>query len=279
MPFNASQKAVFDKLYAGAVNAEQTRLVQMKDEMIDLMLMSGEATEQYMDCKSVVPHLKNRGGSKMQWFKIFSKGSAIVKVGVSLDECGPKKAVCFQENPLTKCSANAYIKLCKTSEHYPRFTDPEVVDGCSVGCGHWNQFLCCIRDKVIVPVQFRKPHLVEPDGSPHLDADRLCKDQPALAHLLKNGLKFTRIKHSMQVAYPQLPNIFQKPLNVEHHIGEGAVSTNVFYLCFICAVTFNSLVSSHHPSQATSSMSSSEALYIGNIKLNQKNHIFRHRDL
>jgi hypothetical protein len=47
----------------------------------------------------------------------------------------------------------------------------------------------------------------------------------------------------MEVAYPQLPNILQKALNVEHHIGEGSLSMLVFDFIFniFCHSQFSSL--------------------------------------
>ena len=113
-----------------------------------------------------------------------------------------------------------HINLCKTSEHYASYIDAEVVEAGGVGCGHWNQFLACIIDRRPVPHQF-VDKLCEP-GHPNLDPDRLCRDQPVLRGLLHHGLEFTVIKYSIESEFPQLPNIIQKALNVEHHIGEGS---------------------------------------------------------
>ena len=153
----------------------------------------------------------------MRWLKIFEKASKIIKVGVSPGECGPNKAVGFDK--LDNTTADDWIKLCATSEHYAHFVDADFVEGGSVGCGHWNQFLACANDKVLVPPQFRQA-LCEP-GCSHLDPERLCRDQPALRPLLSTGLHFTLIKATIEKKYPHLLNILEKALNVEHHIGEG----------------------------------------------------------
>ena len=120
---------------------------------------------------------------------------------------------------MDKKIAHEFIKLCSSSKHYASYTDADVVEAGSVGCGHWNQFLACIIDKAQVPEPF-VAKLCE-SGRQHLDGDRLCRDQPALRQLIDHGLQFTVIKHSKEIEYPQLPNILQKALNVEHHIGEG----------------------------------------------------------
>ena len=219
MVFTKDQKVEFGRLYEIAISADDMRLVQLKDNMLKLMVDGGEARIKFMHPKTVVPHPKNRGGSKMQVGKIYLKGSNIITVGVSLDECGPNKAVAFEVNPLDKKIANDFIKLCATSDHYASYTDAGAIGAGSVGSGHWNQFLASIVDKARVPKQFVSK-LCEP-GREHLDGERLCRDQPALRKLLDHGLQFTVIKYSMETEYPQLPNILQKALNVEHHIGEG----------------------------------------------------------
>ena len=42
-----------------------------------------------------------------------------------------------------------------------------------------------------------------------------------MSNTLSTGLKWTYIYAHIVEKYPELPNIFQKALNVEHHIGEG----------------------------------------------------------
>ena len=154
----------------------------------------------------------------MQWTTIFAKGEKIMNVGVSLAACGPDRAIAFEETE-SYASAKAHQELCKTSVHYPVYDDIEAVEGCTVGCGHLNQFLACIECGTPVPEK-HQASLCEP-GRPFLDKDRLCRDQPALQHLMTNGLRFTKIKRSVEKEFTALPHIFQKALNVEHHIGEG----------------------------------------------------------
>ena len=194
-------------------------LVKLKDDMIQLLMDAGEARIKHVHCKAMVPHPKNRGGSKMQYQKIYLKGSKIITVGVSLTKCGPDAAVAFEENPQTKVMAHAHRALCKTSKHFASYE--ETVECGSVGCGHWNQFLACIHDGCEVPKEYQGK-LCEP-GRTTLDADRLSKRQPVLRQLLNDGLRVTVIKHDIETAFPKLPSIFQKALNVEHHIGEGAL--------------------------------------------------------
>ena len=208
----------------------KARLRQLMDQMVDLLKGAGLAHEKGMHCKSIVPHISNRGKSKMQWSKIYGKGAKIIKVGVSLNECGPNKAFAFYEDPLDKKSAKAHIELCKTSPHYPTYGNVDTVDGGSVGCGHWNQFLACVHDSRPVPAR----HVEElcEEGNPCLDGVRLTREQPSLGGILLDGLRFTMVLASVEKAYPQLPNMIQKALNIEHHIGEG--SMHVFRMGVIC---------------------------------------------
>ena len=132
----------------------------------------------------------------MQWAKIFRKGAKIISVGVSMGKCGPDQAVAFEEDA-SKKTALDHIKLCRTSKHYAAYTDAEIVEGGTVGCGHWNQFLACIIDKSPVSPEFQKA-LCEP-GSSNLDPERLSRDQPVLKELLATGLKVTMIKRSLTI--------------------------------------------------------------------------------
>ena len=219
MGFTTEQETKFDAMYKSAqgLKADDTMLVKLKDDMIKIMLAANEAKVKTVHCKSMAPHPKNRGGSKMQYQKIYAKGAKIIKVGVSLTKCGPDAAVAFQDDPTTKAIAKTHVAHCKTSEHFAQYDDS--IECGSVGCGHWNQFIACIHDGCEVPREFQAK-LCE-KGRTKLDADRLCRDQPVLRALVDDGLKVTVVRYTIEKKYPKLPNIFQKALNVEHHIGEG----------------------------------------------------------
>ena len=227
MGFTKAQRERYAALYNAALQTEeaskggQARLRQLLDDMIAVLLEAGLATEKYMHAKSIVPHIDNRGRSKMRWQKIFEKGAKIISVGVSIKECGPNRAIAFYEGPTRKVHGPEFIELCKTSPHYARYDDPDIVEAGSVGCGHWNQFLACVIDKVPVPAKYQKL-LCEP-GNPCLDPQRLGRDQPDLQKLLKDGIKFTMIQHSVEKEFPRSPHLFQKALNIEHHIAEGLI--------------------------------------------------------
>ena len=230
MGFTPEERAQFERLYKSAQSTasdSNLQIVKKKDEMISILVQGAEARQKYIHPKAMVPHKKNRGGSKMQWSKIYGKGAKILKVGVSLNECGPDKAVAFEIED-TKETAKDHIKLCQTSEHYACYEDADLVEASTVGCGHWNQFLACILDKRPVPNAHRAA-LCEA-GNPCLDPVRLARDQPVLEALLNTGLKVTLIKRKIKIIYPLLPSILQKALNVEHNIGEG--SSICFRKCY-----------------------------------------------
>ena len=121
----------------------------------------------------------------MQWDKIFTKLAKIITVGVSKAACGPDRAVCFLLPEKDRSSAKAHVELCKTSPHYANYIDESIVDGASVGCGHWNQGLADIEDEVVVPEKYRAK-LCE-QGKDRLDKSRLCKSQPALQSILNTA--------------------------------------------------------------------------------------------
>ena len=129
----------------------------------------------------------------------------------------------FEDNPITRSAAKQHVELCKTSKHFADYDDIAIEMG-SVGCGHFNQFLACIHDCVEVPMAYQQ--ILCEQGCTTLDAERLCKQQPILRTLLQKGLEVLCIRAGIEEEYPRLPSIFQKALNVEHHIGEGPNSKN-----------------------------------------------------
>ena len=254
MGFTKSQREEFDGLYKLATmsgdksEAEKARLRQLLDQMLKVLREAGLAKERYMHPKSIVPHSANRGTSKMRWQKIYEKGAKIISVGVSLQECGPNKAIAFYEDPLHKVHAINHINLCKTSEHYAVYEDVDAVDGGSVGCGHWNQMLACIHDKRPVPEKWVKHNCEE--GNPHLDPVRLSRGQPDLQKLVGDGLNFTMIPHAIEKEYPRLPDVFQKALNIEHHIGEGLIDSFWCLALLISKVANVGRTASYHERRA-----------------------------
>ena len=224
MGWTVALKKEYNSIYKAACSAkDDARLVQAKDAMMEILLQCQMAELKFMKPKKVVPHIANRGGSKIQWTKIFEKLAKIITVGVSKAACGHDRAVCFSVTEKDRSSAIAHVEVCKISPHYANFVDPDIVDGASVGCGHWNQGLANIEDEVLVPVEFREK-LCE-KGKDHLDKERLCKTQPVLRSLLDTGLQWFCIRPEVQIDFPQTATILQKALNVEHHIGEGQRNT------------------------------------------------------
>ena len=223
--FTAALLTRFTELYKSAEQAAdgsddcKARLRQLLDQMIEVLTQAGLAEERQMHCKKIAPNVSTRSGARMRWQKIFEKGAKIISAGVSCKECRPNRAVAFYEDPLNKKHGAAHAKLCKSSPHYAKY-EADLVEAGSVGCGHWNQFLACIHDKVPVPEKYREA-LCE-KGNPFLDPVRLCRDQPDLAKCLE-GLRFTMIHHCVAKEFPRTPHIFQRALDIEHHIGEGLV--------------------------------------------------------
>jgi len=94
-------KKIFEKYYHKAEQCKDNddRLVQLVDLMVGLLKASGRAKEKHVHPKSMAPHPDNRGGSLMQTFEMFRKGSKIINVGVSMSRCGPRPSDCIREQP------------------------------------------------------------------------------------------------------------------------------------------------------------------------------------
>ena len=225
MPFTADQKRVFEEAYHKACETTvDSKLVGLTDLMLKVMKEGGLADEQYLHPSRIVPHNLNRGGADMEYRKMFEKTSKILGVGFSFPKCDPSRAVCFQRKPGSKLK---FIPQANACPFFANFVDCKV-DGQSVGCGHLNQGLAAIDQGIDVPPEFHKDEdICGTNGDTKLSKHDICaKDAEmtksnALEQAINVGLKWTYIYSSAEEAYPRLPDIMQKALNVEHHIGEG----------------------------------------------------------
>ena len=237
MVFTPSAKAQFNEVYNKACGLKENdkNIVQHVDVMIKLLSDHVEAVVKFVHPKSVAVHNDNRGGGRMQSTKVYKKGSKILDVGVSLSKCDPTRAVAFSINPHKPESLKKFIEYTNNDKHMATF-DPSAIEAMSVGCGHWNQFLCAIIDECEVPAEFAKNDaLVGKSGGTKLDKDHILKqDGKDLGGLINNGLRWTVIRWSVEVEFPKLPFIIQKALNVEHNVGEGQLSNVVSGLSFEC---------------------------------------------
>ena len=94
---------------------EDSKLVQLTDSMLAIMVRCGEAVVKTIHVKQVVPHKKNRASSLMAERKVFGKGSKILGVGFSLPKCSPLRAVCF--GPIDKSSVQEFVNYANGNAH------------------------------------------------------------------------------------------------------------------------------------------------------------------
>ena len=155
MGFTVEQSAKFEALYRAVTNVEDnTKLVQMVDELIKLMIDNGEAQVKNISVSRVVPHAANRAGSLMEAHKVYKKGAKIMAVGFSLARCDHRRAVAFQAKPGDTSGIMNFVKHANRSPSFANF-NAEDVEACSVGCGHLNQFLAAIEHESVVPSGFK----------------------------------------------------------------------------------------------------------------------------
>lgn len=225
MKFTAENQRLFDAAYKKAVNCdEDSKLVGLMDLMLRLLLEAGEAELMFINPMRVVPHNSNRGGANMEYLKMFGKISKILGVGFSLSKCDPSRAVCFQKR---QGKVMKFVENANRCKYFAKF-EQEKVDAGSVGCGHLNQGLCAISQGIPIPPEYvHNADLVGQTGKKYLDQRDICQRDEDITHAkdlsntISTGLKWTYIYAHVEEKYPELPNIFQKALNVEHHIGEG----------------------------------------------------------
>ena len=133
-------------------------------------------------------------------------------VGVSLNLCQSNKAVCFQVIGTVQ-----YDRMMSTTGDSPCFG--QVSQNCnygSVGCSHWNAFLHAVRDRSST---YEKSLMVSDADT--IDTDRLYQSDRNLKDLCEGGLTWIVVASTVADEYPQLPDCFQRALNIEHHVAEG----------------------------------------------------------
>ena len=191
MGFTPEQKATFDGLYEKLLTAsEDLKLVRIVDQMLELLVVAGEAQIKYIGVARVVPHIDNRSGSLMEVRKVYTKGSKILAVGFSLARCDPKRAVAFQAKPGGDPGVEQFVEYARQSQHLATF-EASAVEACSVGCGHLNQFLAAVRAECEVPAEFiDHPDIFGPAGDKKLDSLLICRSQdPEFEWTVEQGLK------------------------------------------------------------------------------------------
>ena len=221
MPFSAEQKKIFDEAYAKALscNEDNQKILQLGKLMIKLLLDNDEAVIKQMDAKSVVPHMDNRGGSRMQAQKVYAKGKKILSVGFCPDLCDETEAICF--GIFTPVGNESVMNFLEYSQANPAFANykMENVEGLSVGCGHLNQFVAAVKDGRPVPEGFKSCEALVGLGGAQMtgrmDKDHIIKKDSefyggGLAKVLDAGLKWTYIRPHVEPSYPKLPFLLQK---------------------------------------------------------------------
>lgn len=151
----------------------------------------------------------------MQVVTMFKKGSKIVRVGFVPKLCGPDKAIAFEKT--RKCVDHTEA-ITESSEHFATYVGGNIRAG-AVGCNHLNQFIAAIFDGVKCPELF-KDHLCE-KGFDTLSRELITNGYPNFREAVDDGLRWTLIDADIEDEYPDCPDILQRALNVEHHIGEG----------------------------------------------------------
>ena len=219
MPFAPAEQATFEGLYKQALTcdkaADESKIVQLFDKMLALLVEAGEADTMELHPKLVGVHPKNRSGKLMVPSKVHNKGLKISKVGFSWKLCGPDKAVAFENNPKSNHIEKATLEFSKSSPELANYSAGSVKAG-SVGCGHLNQFLACVYDGVRTGERSLCEH-----GRNTINKHFLCERDAELKKAVEKGLRWTVVNFRIEELYPNLPDIFQRALNVEHHIGEG----------------------------------------------------------
>ena len=208
--------AVFEELYKAAVEAdEDVKLQSMADLIMKELEQHGMSEKVILHSKSVGVHPSNRGGKMLSPIDVHVKGAKIVKGGFSWRLCSDDEAICVSDGP-GKAIAKAIVNLAKSSTFFAKYIDLGSIKAGSVGCGHLNQFLAAVHDEAETDQQSLKG-----DGKNTISKRKLCDADENLKLAVDRGLQWTLIRAEVETAFPKLPDILQKALNVKHAVAQS----------------------------------------------------------
>ena len=215
---SADDQASFETHYNAALHMSdaEPKIVSCFDGMKKVMHRAG-----VIETLRLQPHLvgiseHNRDGKMMSASEKDCKGSKIVNVGASVSLCGPDRAWAAQEDPSTLASFHWTKKHADASDRFGPASSSIMVG--SLGCSHVNQFLHSINSEIVTDVESLWQI---PNKHGTIDKTHILANDPVLADLAQNGMTWSVIDYRFLKAYPKLPSIWQKALNVEHHIAMG----------------------------------------------------------
>ena len=201
-------------LYNLALSSDEQKIAQITDKMLTLMSYHGQSHVVQIKNLNVGVHPQNRGGKLVADRDVHSEGAGVCKAGFAMEYCKPDRAVCF-ECDTTSMQTQSWTCRLSESDMFPKIKAVNIKVG-SIGCSHLVQFLNCIE----AGVRTSEQSLCRP-GESVISKSMLCEDDPVLAVAVDEGLSWTVIPSQVESAFPLLPGIIARALNVEHHVAKG----------------------------------------------------------
>ena len=219
MPFTSQEKVAFDALCKKAVSLKDgdDKLVSIFWKMLDMARKADLTIDVEIPPWQVGVHPQNRGGKKMSAVTMQKKGHKIAGVGFAYKFCDKDRAIAFAVNPSSDHIESHTLSILNSSDYFGSIKKGTLRAG-SVGCGHLNQWLLAFPCGA---TSYYKDLCFE--GKAVMSKDLITDGENAeeLKVAITRGLLWTVLSYELEVMFPKLPSIFQRALNVEHHVGEG----------------------------------------------------------
>ena len=174
----------------------------------DRLVADGVAYKSTVRVLDIVAHPSNRGGIMLNHHDAHEVLSRVFKGGVSVDEL--RGATAFELFPMMS-DQRAY-QLQRNRDIIERsggmlapLSGSERI--ATVGCSHFSSALKAALAGCITEVDALKP-----SGSNKLSPEHLCT-KPGFKELLNDGIEFLIYPWSVEMTWPELPNIAQRALN------------------------------------------------------------------
>ena len=134
-------KARFEELYNKAIQEEESLIVPVYAEMVNLGKELRYGYDRVMSCTRVGVHWKNRDEAMICGKGALQLWDDVDRTGVSPDLW--RDATCIEEHGERK-SETRFVELCENDAHLPKYVKGDI-EASAIACSHWNQAIAAAK--------------------------------------------------------------------------------------------------------------------------------------
>ena len=192
--------------------ADDAKLVQIKDNIMQVAFKHDYAYEENFMIKTVGGMPTNRDGEGLLWHRAHTRISKIKASGFSLPAI-QENAYAAEDNPFTRAYAKYTAALSKSNKHYASYKEHEIKIGC-LGATHATHGMACVIDDVPCTI----PNISR-DGK--MNKELVFDRDAAFQKAVEGGIRFRVLRWIILEVFPIIAKLIQRALNTVMQVGEG----------------------------------------------------------